>query len=120
MGAVSSHGATFTFSGFSALISSVKVEEGQGEVVDMTGINDSLTAKKMVGTGALMSPHKVSIEFMRTETTPQPLVISGTTGSLSISGPMALTRLATCDSMSHEMKVGDLVRGNASFIVYQT
>lgn len=117
--ATSSQGTTFSFSGFSALITSISIEEGQGEVVDMTKIDDLVGYKRMVATGALLSPAKVTLEYLRTAGTPAPLATVGLTGNLSISGPsVSITKSAILDTASHELAVSDLIRGRATFILH--
>lgn len=119
--AISSHGTTFSFSGFSALITSVSIEDGQAEVVDMTAIADPVGHKRLVATGALLTPPKVSIEFLRTTQTPVALGTSGRTGTLTINGPgISVTKPAALDSITHEMAVGEIVRGQATFQIILT
>ncbi len=119
--AISSHGTTFSFSGFSANVTSISIEEAQSEVVDMTAIADPVGYRRLVATGAILTAPKVSIEFIRTATTPAPLFMQGATGTLSISSPsINITKLAAVESLTHEMAVGDVIRGQASFLINLT
>jgi hypothetical protein len=119
--AISSQGTTFSFSGFSALITSISIEEGQGEVVDMTAIADPVGYKRMVATGALLTPAKVSIEYLRTAGTPSPLSVVGLTGNLVVShAALTVSKLAAIDSASHELAANDVIRGRATFVLNQT
>lgn len=119
--AISSQGTTFSFSGFTALITSISIEEGQGEVVDMTAIADPVGYKRMVATGALLTPAKVSIEYMRTAATPGPLSVVGLTGNLTIAhASMTVSKLAVIEAAAHELAANDIVRGRATFVLNQT
>lgn len=119
--AISSQGTTFSFSGFTALITSISIEEGQGEVVDMTAIADPVGYKRMVATGALLTPAKVSIEYMRTAGTPNPLSVVGLTGNLVIAhNYLTVSKQAAIDTASHELAANDVIRGRATFVLNQT
>lgn len=119
--AISSQGVSFSFSGFTALITSISIEEGQGEVVDMTAIADPVGYKRLVATGALLTPAKVSIEYLRTASTPGPLSVVGMVGVLTISHASAtVSKLAVIESATHDFSSGDLVRGRATFVLNQT
>lgn len=119
--AISSQGTTLSFSGFSALITSISIEEGQGEVVDMTKVNDPVGYKRMVATGALVSPAKVSVEYIRSASTPPPLTIVGMSGTLSIThSRLTLSKPAIVDTASHELAVDSAVRGRVTFIINQS
>ena len=57
--AISSQGATFSFSGFSAHYTSISVQEPEFEVVDMTKIDDPIGTRRMVSTGDVTSPARM-------------------------------------------------------------
>jgi len=119
--AISSQGTTFSFSGFTALITSISIEEGQGEVVDMTTIAEPAAYKRIVSTGAILSPAKVSIEYLRSLSSPPPLTMSGASGVLVIvHGSMSVSKQAVVESSSHDLAAGDMVRGRMTFVLNQT
>lgn len=125
--AISSHGATFTFSGISGLdgnVTSISVEEARPEVVDMTTVSDDIGIRRVVTTGDVLSPPKVSIEYFRTGgnlAAAEPLSFTGSTGVIVIGhSSFTVAAKAAVESMSTEMAVGGLVKGRISFIIDKT
>lgn len=128
--AISSHGTTFTFSSdqdfVSGQVTSISIEEAQPEVVDMTDIDDPLGGRRIMATGDVLSPAKVTIEFMRTVsdlggfspgyTTDTFGAVEGTL-VISKSPGFTLSQQAVLDSASTEMAVGDVIRGKMSFTI---
>ena len=127
--AISSHGTTFSFSAdqdfVSGRVTSISIEEAQPEVVDMTDIGDPLGGRRIMATGDVLSPAKVTIEFMRTAfdlgnfppgyTTDTQ---GGLEGYLLISCPsFTINQPAVLDSASTDMAVGDVIRGKMSFTI---
>ena len=125
--AISSHGTTFAFSGIVGLtgsVVSISVEEAQPEIVDMTQQGDPAGVKRLMLSGDITTPPKVSIEYFRSADNLyyQPLTSTpaGAYGLLSIGhGPSGtvVSRYACVETSSTEMAVGDLVRGRLSFII---
>lgn len=127
--AISSHGTTFSFSSdqdfVSGRVTSISIEEAQPEVVDMTDIGDTLGGRRIMATGDVLSPAKVTIEFMRTASDLGQFPPGYTTdtsgmveGSLSIACPsFAINQQAVLDSASTDMAVGDVIRGKMSFTI---
>ena len=119
--AISSQGTTFSFSGLTALITSIQIEEGQGEVVDMTSISDPIGKKRMMATGDIAVPPKVAVDYIRLSSTFAPLTMTGRSGSLTISHPaVSISCPASIESSSTEMAVGDFLRGKLVFLLDQT
>ena len=128
--AISSHGTTFSFSGIVGLtgsVVSISVEEAQPEIVDMTRQGDRAGVKRLMLSGDITTPPKVSIEYLRSADNLyyQPLTDTpaGAYGLLSIGhGPSGavVSRYACVETSSTEMAVGDLVRGRLSFIIDTT
>lgn len=128
--AISSHGTTFAFSGIVGLtgsVVSISVEESQPEIVDMTRRDDLVGVKRLMLSGAITTPPRVSIEYLRSadNLTYQPLANTpaGAYGLLSIGhGPSGtiITRYACVETSSTEMAVGDFIRGKLSFIIDTT
>jgi hypothetical protein len=129
--AISSQGTTFAFAAsagtFYAKVLSISIEEAQPEIVDMTAVDDPLTVKKIVATGDILSPAKVSIEYLRgtadlalaaPATTIATMASSGAVGTLSIAHPaFSVTEQAVLESASTEMSVGDGIRGRMTFAI---
>lgn len=130
--AISSHGTTFAFSSerdfMSGRVTSISIEEAQPEVVDMTDIGDPLGGRRIMATGDVLSPAKVTIEFMRTAFDLgnfPPGVITDTRerveGYLLISCPsFTLNQQAVLESASTDLAVGDVIRGKMSFTISRT
>ena len=135
--AISSQGTTFTFLGTVYTVTSVSVNYGGGgggaeqrqRVSSAFLGSDPEKPEPFVeiwqpdptGAGRLSSSggnetkttHAVDIEFLGASPPAY-----GSTGSLSIAGPITLTfGEATCRSATIRASVGDIVRGSASFAV---
>lgn len=127
--AISSHGTTFTFSSdadfVSGKVTSISIEEAQPEVVDMTDIGDPLGGRRIMATGDVLSPAKVTIEFMRTafDLANFPPGLTTDTrdrveGYLYIARPgFSINQWAVLDSASTDLAVGDVIRGKMSFTI---
>ena len=128
--AISSHGTTFSFYAnqdfISGQVTSISIEEAQPEVVDMTDIDDPLGQRRIMATGDVLSPAKVTIEFMRTVSDLggfPPGYTTDTFGAvegqlvISKSPGFTLSQQAVLDSASTDMAVGDVIRGKMSFTI---
>ena len=127
--AISSHGTTFFFSSeaifVNGRVTSISIEEAQPEVVDMTDIGDPLGGRRIMATGDVLSPAKVTIEFMRRSsdlqnfppgtTTDTPEQLEGTL-RISRSG-IDFDQPAVLTSASTDLAVGDVIRGKMSFTI---
>ena len=128
--AISSHGTTFSFSAdqdfVSGQVTSISIEEAQPEVVDMTDIGDPLGGRRIMATGDVLSPAKVTIEFMRTlsdlgnfppgYTTDTFGAVEGTL-VIGKAPSLLLSQQAVLDSASTDLAVGDVIRGKMSFTI---
>lgn len=129
--AISSQGTTFTFAAaagtFNAKVLSISIEEARPEIVDMTSVTDPLTKRKIVATGDILSPAKVSIEYLRGSsdlslatplTTIETMASSGAAGTLTIAHPsFSVSEQAVLEEASTELAVGDGIRGRMSFAI---
>ena len=123
----STQGATFSFPGIVATYTSIQVEDPEPEVVDMTAFNGQLGIKRIVYTGDMKSPGRVSVDYLRDAGCAAPLTMTGLYGILTISFPQGadrqpqiVQRRALLESATTEMSVGDLVRGRLSFLIDHT
>lgn len=125
--AISSHGTTFAFvtasATFAGRVTSISIEEAQPEIVDMTDVGDLVARKRMMATGDVLTPPKVSIDYMRQagDLTMFPVLLaseSNLEGQLTIASPsFTVSEQAVLDSASTEMAVGDVIRGKMSFTI---
>lgn len=129
--AISSQGTTFAFQDaggtFSAKVLSISVEEATPEIVDMTQVGDPLGGRKMVATGDILSPAKVTIEYLRDSTEiarATPLMTfngsgGGQVGTLTIANTSAFVvqSEAVLESAGTELAVGDAIRGRMTFVM---
>lgn len=115
---VSSQGLTFSFTGFTAGITSIAIEEAQAEIVDMTGTSDSPGVKRMIATGDILTPAKIRVDYMRQASTPSPLSIQGMSGTLTIAHEnFSVSETVIVESASTEISLGGVLRGSMSFVV---
>lgn len=117
----SSQGATLSFTGFTAGVTSISVESPQAEIVDMTRASDAPGLKRMVATGDILSPAKIRVDYIREIGSPDPLTFQGTSGSLVISHTnLSVSKTVIVESVNTEMSVGDLLRGSISFVATES
>jgi hypothetical protein len=116
MAGVTAHGATFTFSGVSAVVAALSVNTPRAEIVDMTGINDPVGSTVMVATGA-NSAGSIRVDYIHYAGGIDPQSYIGTQGSLVFgSTGYSITKTAILESASTEVKTGDVVRGSLNFV----
>jgi hypothetical protein len=120
---ISSQGATFTFPGIQATYTSIRVDEAEPEIVDMTSVTDPIGIRRFVNTGDMKSPAKVAVDYIR-EGGPSPLQMAGAYGILTIRLPGRIGTIvqigAIIESATTEISVGDLVRGQITFMIDHT
>jgi hypothetical protein len=117
--ALSAQGATFTFAGsrgsFQGNVVGISVETPVAEVVDMTSPSDPAGYAVLVPTGE-WSGGSVSLDFLATPSTGDVAAIVRGVGQLTFSSPSwSVTRRAILESANTEARVGELVRGSATF-----
>lgn len=117
MAGVTAQGATFTFNGVVATITSMSVETPKAEIADMTGINDASNATVLVPTGA-QTPGYVNVEYIHAQGGTDPQTVIGTRGSLVFGSPKySVTRNAILESATTDVRSGDVVRGTLRFVM---
>lgn len=120
MAGFAAQGATFTFVGslgeFKGAVTGINVETPVAEVVDMTSPTDPAGYSIRVPTGE-WSGGRISLDFIATTATGDIQGIVRGIGPLTFSSPkFSVTRRCILESANTEARVGELVRGSATFI----
>lgn len=106
--ATSSQGLTFTFGGAGITVTSVQVNDNQ-DLLDATHLGVAPNARRIFVSG-LATDREVTIDYISTT-----ILSAGSSGALSISGPISISGNATVSNASIGASVGDFVRGSATF-----
>lgn len=106
--ATSAQGLTFTFAGSGVTVTSVQVNDTQ-DLLDATHLGVSPNGKRIF-VGGFATDREVQIDYISAT-----ILSAGTSGALSISGPMSFSGNATISNASLGGSVGDFVRGSATF-----
>jgi len=128
---ISSQGTTFSFPGIIASYTSVQVEEPEMEVVDMTPWTGDWVAgqgrKRLVATGDMKSPGRVTVDYLREPGSRVPLEMRGLYGDLLMAVPdgpgrreVIILRKAYVESATTEVAAGDMIRGQITFVIDHT
>jgi hypothetical protein len=116
MAGVHAQGATFTFAGYSAIVTGISVETPTAEVTDMTSAVAPLGTQAVVPTGD-WSGGSISVDYVhagRQAIDPQSIV--RTRGQLRFSSTnYSVSRNAILESATTEARTGDIVRGTMRF-----
>lgn len=104
----SAQGLTFTFGGTNITVTSVTVNDTQ-DLLDATHLGIAPNARR-VFVGGFATDREVQIDYFNST-----ILAAGTSGTLSISGPLSFSGNATISSASLGGSVGDFVRGSATF-----
>jgi hypothetical protein len=104
----SAQGLTFTFGGSNVTVTSVQVNDSQ-DLIDATHLGIASNAKREF-VGGFATNREVQIDYINTT-----ILTSGSSGALSISGPMSFSGNATVSNASIGGSVGDFIRGSATF-----
>lgn len=120
MAGFAAQGATFTFAGsrgnFQGAVVGISVETPAAEIVDMTSPDDPAGYSVRVPTGE-WSGGRISLDFIATPQTGDVQSIVRGIGPLTFASPnWSVTRRCILESASTEVRVGELVRGSATFI----
>lgn len=118
-----SSGTSVTFPGFTGTVTAItynrtEVEAGTPDVVDISHLGQTTGAKMLTvrrpltGSGSSDTGKTVSMEFIGTGA-----LQGGATGTLVISGGLAINAAATVASSSLTLAVNDVIRGSAEFRV---
>jgi hypothetical protein len=110
MAGVSAQGLTFTFGGSNLTVTSVQVSDTQ-DLVDGSHLGIAPGGRREF-VGGFATEREVTIDYISTN-----VLSAGTSGSLSISGPMSFSGSATLASASIGGSVGALISGSATFRV---
>ena len=106
--ATSAQGLTFTFGGSGVTVTSVQVNDTQ-DLLDATHLGVAPNARRIF-VGGFATDREVQIDYINST-----ILTAGTSGALSISGPMSFSGDATISAASLGGSVGDFVRGSATF-----
>jgi hypothetical protein len=106
--ATSAQGLTFTFGGSAVTVTSVQVSDSQ-DLLDATHLGIPSNGKREF-VGGFTTNREVQIDYINTT-----ILTAGSSGALSISGPMSFSGNATVSQASLGGSVGDFVRGSATF-----
>jgi len=116
----SGSGTTFAFGGTTFTVTTITYTVGStgggADNIDIshlgqtTGASVLSIARPLVGTQGGDTGKNVSIEYIGTTMVPQ-----NATGTLTITGGLALSLVATCNSSSITLTVNDAIRGSAEF-----
>lgn len=107
---VSAQGLTFTFGNANITVTSVQVNDTQ-DLLDATHLGVAPNARRIF-VGGFATDREVQIDYLATT-----ILSAGTSGALSISGPMSFSGNATISAASIGGSVGDFIRGSATFRV---
>lgn len=110
MAGISAQGLTFTFGSTALTVTSVQVSDSQ-DLVDGSHLGIAPGGRREF-VGGFATNREVNIDYISTN-----VLAAGTSGSLSISGPMSFSGNATIASASIGGSVGDLIKGSATFRV---
>ena len=110
MAGISAQGLTFSFGSTALTVTSVNVSDQQ-DVIDGSHLGIAPNGRKE-WVGGFATNREVSVEVISTT-----ILTAGTSGALSISGPMSFSGNATITSASTGGSVGDLVKGSVTFKV---
>jgi hypothetical protein len=117
-----SSGTTFTFAGTGYTVTSITysiTDQAAADQIDVSHLGQTtgqtvLTLSRPLKGSAGDTGKEVSIEYLAASGAP---IAQGSTGTLTITGGIALSVSATCKSSSVTLTVNDAVRGSASFQV---
>lgn len=113
-------GTTFSFAGTNYTVTSITYTIGStgggADNIDIshlgqtTGQSVLTMSRPLVGTQGGDTGKTVSIEYIGTS-----VIAQNTTGTLSITGGISVSSVATCNSSSVTLTVNDAIRGSAEF-----
>lgn len=106
--AISAQGLTFSFGGSAITVTSVQVNDSQ-DLLDATHLGIPPNGKREF-VGGFATDREVQIDYISST-----ILTAGTSGALSISGPLSFSGNATMSSASIGGSVGDFIRGSATF-----
>lgn len=110
MAGTSAQGLTFTFGGSSLTVTSFAVND-TNELIDGTHLGIAPGGSREF-VGGFATDREVTCDYISTA-----ILAAGTSGALSISGPVSFSGNATLQSSSITGSVGALISGSATFRV---
>lgn len=110
MAGISAQGLTFTFGGTALTVTSVQVSDSQ-DLIDGSHLGIPPNGRKEF-VGGFATNREVTVDVISTT-----VLTAGTSGALSISGPMSFSGNSTITSASTGGSVGDLIKGSVTFKV---
>lgn len=110
MAGISSQGMTFSFGGSNLTVTSVQVNDTQ-DLIDGSHLGIAPNGRREY-VGGFATDREVQIDYISTN-----ILTAGSSGALSISGPIAFSGNATIASSSIGGSVGALISGSATFRV---
>jgi hypothetical protein len=110
MAGISAQGLTFTFGGSALTVTSVQVSDQQ-DLIDGSHLGIPPSGRRE-WVGGFATNREVTVDAIYTT-----VLNAGTSGALSISGPLSFSGNATIQSSSIGGSVGDLVKGSVTFKV---
>lgn len=110
MAGISAQGLTFSFGGTVLTVTSVNVSDQQ-DVIDGSHLGIAPNGRRE-WVGGFATNREVSIDLISTT-----VLTAGTSGAVSITGPLSFSGNATITSANVGGSVGDLVKGSVTFKV---
>jgi hypothetical protein len=110
MAGIAAQGLTFTFGGTTLTITSFQVNDTQ-DLIDGSHLGIAPNGRREF-VGGFATEREVTCDYISTN-----VLAAGTSGSLSISGPVSFSGTATLASASIGGSVGALISGSATFRV---
>jgi hypothetical protein len=110
MAGVSAQGLTFSFGGTTLTITSFQVNDTQ-DLIDGSHLGIAPNGRREF-VGGFATDREVTCDYISTN-----VLAAGTSGALSISGPVSFSGTATLASASIGGSVGALISGSATFRV---
>lgn len=110
MAGISAQGMTFSFGGSNLTVTSVQVNDTQ-DLIDGSHLGIAPNGRREY-VGGFATDREVQIDYISAT-----ILTAGTSGALSISGPISFSGNATLASASIGGSVGALVSGSATFRV---
>lgn len=110
MAGISAQGLTFSFGGTVLTVTSVNVSDSQ-DLIDGSHLGIAPNGRKEF-VGGFATNREVSVDIISTT-----ILVAGTSGAISITGPMSFSGNSTITSVSVGGSVGDLIKGSLTFKV---
>ena len=110
MAGISAQGLTFSFGSTAITVTSVSVNDSQ-DLIDGSHLGIPPNGRKEF-VGGFATNREVTVDVISAT-----ILTAGTSGALSISGPMSFSGNATITSANTGGSVGDIIKGSVTFKV---